>query len=317
MKRETETLFEKIKRSIRTGDFWHKVGQKLHGYVPIFYVRNKNLQFKVHTSKAYDKLYKKYKGIIDDDTIDPLVQKEESDKIWICWFQGYEQAPELVKTTISSVRKNLPNYEVIVLTDENISQYAHFPNAIIEKRRAGKISAAHYSDLLRVELLCRYGGMWVDATVLCTTSNIPDYISKADLFVYKSLDMTGLDLEPTVCSSWFIAAKSNHPILLLTRKLLWQYWDDEDVLADYFLFHIFLAMAARKYSSLWDEIPFFNNASPHVLQTELLKEYSDSRWEQIKGMSVLHKLSFHLDYSATTNTFYQYLVKEYLEKDDE
>lgn len=102
---------------------------------------------------------------------------------------GYDQAPELVKCTISSVKKHMPDRDIIILTDKNIYQYAKFPKSIIAKRKAGKISAAHFSDLLRVELLCRYGGIWIDATVLCTSDNIPSYITETDLFVYKSLKL--------------------------------------------------------------------------------------------------------------------------------
>ena len=33
---------------------------------------------------------------------------------------------------------------------------------------SGQITKTHLSDLLRLELLIRYGGTWIDATVFCT-----------------------------------------------------------------------------------------------------------------------------------------------------
>lgn len=307
-----KSMGNKIKESLKNGDFVFKARRRLHRCLPVFYVRNRDIQNDNYMANTYLKLEKKYRYIIKNDMVDDLKEQKQSNKVWICWFQGYDQAPELVKCTISSVKNHMPDRDIIILTDKNIYQYAKFPKSIIAKRKAGKISSAHFSDLLRVELLCRYGGIWIDATVLCTSDNIPSYITETDLFVYKSLKLGGKNLAPTICSSWLIAAKSNNPILLLTRKLLWKYWEDYNILCDYFLFHIFLAMSARKYADLWEKIPFFNNVSPHVLGSELSKTYNEERWKQICEMSVFHKLDHHMDYTQGQGTFYQHIKEVYL-----
>lgn len=311
-----KSIADKVKESMKVGDFWVKVGRRLHRYIPLFYVRNRNIQNDNYAANAYFKLEKKYRNVIMNDVIDDSKEQKLSNKVWICWFQGYDQAPELVKCTISSIKKHLPEKEIIILSEKNIYQYAKFPKTVLDKRKSGKISAAHFSDLLRVELLCRYGGMWIDATVLCTSDNIPTYITENDLFVYKSMNLGGKDLAPIICSSWLISAKSNNPILLLTRKLLWKYWEEYDILCDYFLFHIFLAMAARKYTELWEAIPLFDNASPHVLGVELSKPYNEERWKQICEMSVFHKLNHHIDYTGTQGVFYQHIKEEYLAENE-
>lgn len=48
-------------------------------------------------------------------------------KIWMCWWQGEENAPEIVRACIDSVRRNASGHEVVVITDENLSDYAIFP----------------------------------------------------------------------------------------------------------------------------------------------------------------------------------------------
>jgi len=45
------------------------------------------------------------------------------------------------------------------------------PGYIVEKWEKGRIPAAMFSDLLRVELLIKYGGTWIDSTVFCTGVN--------------------------------------------------------------------------------------------------------------------------------------------------
>ena len=48
-------------------------------------------------------------------------------KIWICWWQGIEHAPEIVKVCVDSIKRNNNKYEVIIITDENYKNYITFP----------------------------------------------------------------------------------------------------------------------------------------------------------------------------------------------
>ena len=95
-------------------------------------------------------------------------------KIWMCWWQGEENAPEIVRACIDSVRRNAGGHEVIVVTEENLSDYAHIPDWVLEKVSAGVMSRTHLSDLrstvdygsmplssvrvlLQITLICRFG----------------------------------------------------------------------------------------------------------------------------------------------------------------
>ena len=59
-------------------------------------------------------------------------------------------------------------YEVIVIDEKNWREYIDLPDYIIRRRERKQIPPAHFTDLLRLELLIRYGGTWIDSTVLCT-----------------------------------------------------------------------------------------------------------------------------------------------------
>ena len=54
-------------------------------------------------------------------------EKKRSNKVWICWMQGLENAPELVQQCVSSIQKNLPDRDIVLITEENYSQYVEFP----------------------------------------------------------------------------------------------------------------------------------------------------------------------------------------------
>ena len=46
---------------------------------------------------------------------------DEQTHIWISfvWWQGLEQAPNLVKVCVDSIKKNAGDHRVIVLTEDN------------------------------------------------------------------------------------------------------------------------------------------------------------------------------------------------------
>lgn len=277
----------------------------------LYIVTNKNIISEISADNVYKKYEKQYSELIQRGVSD-YPESVASDKIWICWLQGEDNAPELVKACINSMRQHFPDREIVVLSEKNISEYIQFPDYIEKKWQEGKMGAAHYSDLLRTALLCQYGGIWADATVLCTSGNIPKAITESKLFVYQKIDLTRQDRMPIVASSWFISSYSNHPILLLTRELLYEYWKINEKVENYFLFHIFFAIATRRYEGEWKKVPVYNNQSPHTLQFELGMPYSEDRWNEIIKMSMFHKLNHHNDYTNTGESFYNYIIKTYL-----
>lgn len=84
------------------------------------------------------------------------------------------------------------------------------------KWNKGIINNANFSDVLRVEILSKYGGIWLDATVYCTGSTIKELIEKNPFFMYKSLS----SIEENISSSsWMIASTANHPLILICEEV--------------------------------------------------------------------------------------------------
>ena len=113
----------------------------------------------------------------------------------------------------------------------------HIADYIDDKCKKGIIPYSHSTDLLRLELLIKFGGTWIDSTVLCTNDNYPKDMLDSELFLYhfqnsKKDEFTGI-------SSWFISAYSNNKLLMILRDMLYQYWKDYDCLIDYFVLHKF------------------------------------------------------------------------------
>lgn len=253
----------------------------------------------------------KYRSIVDSGVDTNLVRKP-CNKVWICWLQGYDAAPPFIKACINSAKRNMPEREIVILSDQNLSDYIEFPQYIEEKREKGIISMTHYSDLIRIAILAEYGGLWIDSTVLCTGSAEDfDVVLKSPLFVYKQVNLTPNSVDPIVCSSWLISAYSHSPILMLTRDLLYHYWKDYNSLLHYFLLHLLMRLATERYPDEWKAVPTFNNHSPHIMGLELGNSYSDGRWNQYLSMSSFHKLTRHIGFEDKPDSNYVHILKEY------
>ena len=96
------------------------------------------------------------------DTINPHV--------WMCWFQGLNDnsLPELNQKCISAWQSN-SDFDVHVLTNENIHNYVpeyfEITDRYLDLSKGSARCHAHNADLLRLLLLSKYGGTWVDSSV--------------------------------------------------------------------------------------------------------------------------------------------------------
>lgn len=257
---------------------------------------NKNYVMYVYFKEKYKKFIKNY-------PVTYAEKHEYSNIIWWCWLQGEENAPKLCQACLASLKRVMPDREIKIITNKNIYNYVDFPDFIKEKYRKGIISNAHFSDLLRLELLIKYGGMWIDATVFCTGR--PDYALNTPLFMFKTNERN----DPGITAqNWFISAEKDNSILKLTQTLLYDYWAKYNSAIHYFIFYFFLKIASEKYSKEWNEIPWFPDLPPHIMQRELNKAYNKARWEQLCRMSDLHKLSYKIEVTKNEDTFYKHLL---------
>lgn len=261
------------------------------------------------TLRIYKKLYKKYKGQIEN--YNPTeTNMESSNIVWVCWFQGIENAPPLVKLCYASICKHLSDKQIILITEQNYKEYTNFPSYILEKYEAGIITKTHFSDLLRIELLATHGGTWIDATVFCSEPCVQHgFMLNSELFFFQILK-PGLDGNPLAVSSWFLSAKSANPIILLTRDLLFSYWKTYNRLLDYFLLHMFFQMALEKYPEIHANVVPVDSSLPHILLLRMYEPFNQNIWEATKNSTPFHKLSYKNMQEITEQSYYHQILEK-------
>lgn len=248
-------------------------------------------------NKIVKRLRKQYAPFIAEykkaDAERAQLPHEHSNKVWVCWLQGMENAPEIVRRCYQSLSDNLDDREIVLLTNDNYKDWVTFPRHIQEKIENGVISRTHMTDFLRLELLEHYGGTWIDATVFCSGRNIPSYIWDSEFFIYQIMK-PGLDGHAQRTSSWLITACTNHPIVLLAKELLYEYWKTHEKLVDYFLIHDFIELAIEAYPEAWLKVIPVSSSIPHILLLRFEEKFDENVWNAAKEMTPFHKLSWKL-----------------------
>ncbi len=205
--------------------------------------------------------------------------------IWQYWNSGAGGCPIIIAECMASVRRHAAGREVIVLSDDTLRDYITLPAHVVAKRE--QMGATQFSDVLRATLLARYGGTWIDASVLLTggidaiTANLPYFMfTKPNNF--------------NMISSWFIHSVAGHPLACTMRDLMTEYWAREDELRAYFMFHFLFECAVTLHSDLrqsWRSTPSVSADSPHSLQNALLAGSEFERLQEICCRTPVHKLS--------------------------
>ena len=271
----------------------------------------------------YNYLYKYTTNIIvPKEDLD--VKDTNPEFIWIMWLQGTDHLPAIVKKCINSVKQFHSDKKIIILDKNTINAYIDIPDYIEKKYQKGIISNAHYADYIRVCLLTKYGGLWIDSTVLLS-GKIPCEIFKSDFYIYKGTFWAMLSTVPSKklhmkyfindssCgSNWFIYSVSHCPILHYLKQSLERYWQVENKAIDYFFFHYLLNILLinnRQLATYYEKSLSISNVVPHLLYNVLYDDFDSTLYREIKNITPIHKLTYKLK-EIPKGSFAEYLLKE-------
>lgn len=284
--------------------------EKLHLGTVVYRPRikySKSLDADKRAYNAYKYLKKRYT---------PQYKNENtttSNYVWICWLQGIDQSPDIVRACFHSVKENCKGKKIIFLDEKNLNNFINLPDYIITKWRQGIISNAQFSDIVRADLLSNFGGIWIDATVLLTTP-LEKYITDSDLFAFRTTFNDSEDT-PILISSWFLSSKKNNPIITETRRLLLEYWKEHNVLINYYLFHLLFSLVVRSFPREWQSVPLQTNGNSHLLQFRLNEKYKESEFLHLCKLTNIHKLTYK-DVNYGSGTYSEFLTETAAELGD-
>lgn len=230
-------------------------------------------------------------------------------KIWVLWFQGYSDMPELIKKCYKSLLNNADSkkYEVILLDKNNINDYINIPEHIKVKFQSKKISYTHLSDSIRMLLLSQYGGIWIDSTCYFIKKMDEDILNFA-FFSSKNEKNKSHFFNEGKWSTYFMAAGEKNCVPAFLNYMFTSYWKKNDYLCDYFLLDIFMEIGYREIDvirDLVDRVPI-NNDNPMIVLDNWNKKINN-RYENIINNSLFVKLNWRIDGRYKKGTVGEYI----------
>ena len=291
---------------------WQLLGKFL-GQIP--YVIGEN-----NARKICEKRHNVTRGFLEKEFYEFIINYEfntcnqkNSKIIWTLWMQGYENAPELVKSTIDSIRKfaELNNFQFILLEENTIEKYIVFPKLIKEKMDLGVIDYTKISDILRVSLLAKYGGTWVDATIYMKE----EFDSSLLLQNYYTIKTGGIeDYSPNISNNrwkgFFLSGNSS--LFSFTRDFFFEYYSRYDIAVDYLLIDYIFDMAYKYDEKIKNQMLELEKSNPNLfwLESHLGDKFDQKVWDNITETTKVFKTTYKLsgEIKSNKNNFYSKLI---------
>lgn len=218
-----------------------------------------------------------------DFTINSMNELHQKRNIWMMWWQGEEHAPEIITQCINSVRIHARNAKVNVISQNNISFYIDIPDSIMNLVNNKQLSLTHLSDLIRVCLLEKYGGLWIDASLYCI-KDIPEQWFEFPIFSRK---MKNDDITFVSNYKWTVGlmgGEKNYPLFTKVHELFVNYIINEKYFIDYFVLDYLISIiydSSEYVKKDIDTIPE-NNGMWSYMDSLWNMEYNKKEFEQLK-----------------------------------
>ena len=229
--------------------------------------------------------------------------------IYIVWFQGFGNAPEIVKKCVHSWRYYNPDWNIELIDDENLINFFDLESYVSNYKTINKTAL---SDIVRIILLKLYGGLWVDATTFCNkplNSWLPNYINEG----FFAFDKPATD---RLLSSWFLYSDKNNYIIDQWFIKTIEYYKHHDNPDTYFWFHYLFGELYNqddRFKEMWEKVIKLsaNGDGPHYLQEQgMCKKLSiKNKCDIDSKVTPLYKLTYKCnfpEYDETIMLYYLY-----------
>lgn len=187
--------------------------------------------------------------------------------IWHYWEQGWDNAPFVVQECLKSLKHYAPDWEIINLDKKSLNNYIDLPSKIF---KIEDFPIQPISDLIRILLLKKYGGVWIDATTYLNV-NLTNFLYniECDFFCFWRWS------NKTTMSTWFMAAKEDSCIAKIMSEEFTNYLTSDDFInnnkkyfkkwrgsPNYYVFHKLFEQLSHKnliFMKKIQEMPFIDS----------------------------------------------------------
>lgn len=140
----------------------------------------------------------------EDPTLPDAPPAEIPRIIWMFWAQGTEEMPELARICLQQWQKLHPDWDIRVLDAQTMSDFVDTMDIDPES-----FGWTKFSDVLRLRLLEKYGGVWADASTF-PHRPLDDWLEPLSWNGFFAFSSPAPD---RLIENWLIASAPAHPVV--------------------------------------------------------------------------------------------------------
>lgn len=244
----------------------------------------------------------------------------EEKNIFIFWWDGFDSLPQIVSDCINRIEFFYSNeFNIIKLSKFNYDQYVNLNPIFIKKLNNRQITIQTFSDILRLNLISKLGGVWIDSTVLINNKlNLLDDLNKFGFITMSDLNTSNfISIDNITCnwSSFFIGGSKNNPLFNCLCDCYEEYLTtvNSTTTPTYFLTDIFITLC-KKYKVASNILSIYPSVKTQTnmfyLSSHLNDKVSDKNKSIINNSSI-QKLNWRIDVNKLkSNSLYKYAINK-------
>ena len=265
-------------------------------------VQRKNEAILRYLEKKFEKLIQKYHKFKKTPSTDSNLP------IWVMWWDG--EMPDVIKLCHKSQLFAAGDHPIKLITKYNVQEFVEFPDIVWKQFDEGKLRIQHLADMIRVQLIRRYGGLWLDASIFCN-GIISENVFKLPIFSIKG-NCLPFFVSENKWTTFVIGGQANNILCSFLDDFFIEYAKTSKPFIDYYMFDCAIALAYRNIQTIredLDNLPLFEQ-DIYWLNENL---YSDHNTTDIKQIPLFSKLAWRkfTENIPPEHSLYNILLQKY------
>lgn len=198
--------------------------------------------------------------------------------IFFFWAQGFDNLPFIPKESLKRIKHFYPDYHIFLISLNNFEEYVSISPKILSLFSKKKISIQTFSDILRFNLLYKYGGCWCDATLMFFDRfPIGEQLEK-NKFCSINHDSPEKSyywgkVYPVTYTTFFMGSLKGSNIMKACVEFFDAFYNNYNFIIDYFMndYALILCMKYHLDNDSLNHIPY-NSGTPFYLYHQLKRK---------------------------------------------
>ena len=231
--------------------------------------------------------------------------------IFVFWYQN--EMPEIVKTCYASLQRHCKDCDIILITKDNLSNFIDVEDCIQQALNEQRLSLITFSDYVRLALLSKYNGLWLDATIYAEKDIDMSFFNNT-LLLPKVDENTNIYSNSWQCSRQFLASykyiqsvyileSKNSKTIQYSKQLFVKYFNNFKYPVNYFLINDIVEYIVNHFDDCkqeWLDCPT-NNVDAEQMMISCQNPITAAKYIK-KSSCSLFKTSYKLNVSRLLET---------------